>query len=68
MKPRIAKRIPTTLRLNRRNKPNATFCERCFLLTISTFFYFRLGETASTVKFINKLMKNSTTPSRNNAS
>ena len=67
IKPRMAKRMPTTLRLSKRNSPNAMFCERCFLLIIS--FYFLLPEdTASTVKFINKLIKNNTTPKRNNAS
>ena len=43
------------------------FAKDVFYLSYS--FYFLLPEdTASTVKFINKLMKNNTTPKRNNAS
>ena len=64
MNPRMAKSITTTPKLNRRNRPNAIFCVRRFLVAIS---YLCLLDTASTVKLINKLMKKSTTPSMNRA-
>ena len=64
MNPRMAKSITTTLKLSRRNRPNATFCVTRLLVAID---YFCLLDTASTVKLINKLMKKSTTPSMNKA-
>lgn len=66
----MAKSTNTTLRLSKRNKPKAIPCETRFRLTdIILFLYLNpyfLFDTASTVKLISRLMKNSTTPKRNN--
>lgn len=69
----MAKSIPTTVRLSKRNVPNAMRCERCFLsiiliLLFSVKHYLFRADTASTVKLISKLIKNNTTPRRNKAS
>ena len=66
IKPRMANKMSTTLRLSNRNRPKATCCETRFL-SMTQISYFCLDDTASTVKLINKLIKNNTTPSRNSA-